>query len=193
MQVVEAIDIARQRGLRTYVNMVVSRETLGELEAMLDFCEARGVMLHAQPIIFGWEYSDDTVQQLALTSEQMRAMHLRLAEWKRKGRSLIFSAQTYEKVTDWPDYSMLATRSAGESSCMAGKFYIHIEPNGDVLPCGHHIANLTPKNIIKDGLDEALRHTQRHNCGDCWTVFLNERKAIFGFRPAALREVIRRG
>ena len=192
-QVIKSFDIACERGLRTYVSMVVSRDSFGELEAMLEFCEARGVVLHAQPVTFDWQYADATAQHLALTPEQVRALHLRLAEWKRQGRGLIFSAASYQKAADWPDHSVFITRSAGESSCMAGKDYIHIEPNGDIHPCGVHGASFTPKNIIKDGLEEALRHTQRHNCGDCWIVYLNERKAVFGLKPAALLEVVRRG
>ncbi|MDV2496630.1 MAG: radical SAM protein [bacterium] len=192
-KVVKAIDVARQRGVRTYLNMVVSRDTLDELEAMLEFCEARGVWMHAQPVTFDRKHTDDTAQHLALTTEQVQAMHTRLAEWKRQGRRLTFSAHTYERTVDWPEYTVHATRSADESSCMAGKFYIHIEPNGNVHPCGMHRANFTPKNIIKDGLEEALRHTRRHNCGDCWIVYLNERKALFGLQPSALWEVVRRG
>ena len=192
-EAVKAIDIARHRGLRTYLNMVVNRETLGEVEAMLEFCEARGVGFHAQPIIFGRQYYDETARRLALTNEEVRALHKRLAGWKSQGRRLMFSALSYEKTLEWKDYGELAIQSPGESSCMAGKDYIHIEPNGDVLPCIQHGANFTPKNIIKDGLDEALRHTRRHNCGDCFSVYLNERKAVFGLKPAALREVIRRG
>jgi MoaA/NifB/PqqE/SkfB family radical SAM enzyme len=191
--VVRAIDIALGRGLRTYVNMVVNSETIGELEAMLEFCEARGLGLNAQPVLFGGQYADATTHHLALTSEQTRTMHTRLGEWKRQGRRLIFSAQTYERAVDWPDYDVQTTRSAGESACMAGKFYVHIEPNGDVHPCVSHGANWKPKNILQDGLDAALRHTQRHNCGDCWTVYHNERKAVFGLRPSALWEVVRRG
>ncbi len=198
-QIVKSIDIACERGLRTYVSMVVSRETLGELEAMLEFCEARGVLFHAQPVIFAWQYFGDadqhfvdTVQDLALGPEEIRAMNARLAAWKRQGRGMFFSARTYEKATDWPDDGRLTIPSEGESSCMAGKFYVHIEPNGNVHPCGQHEAKLEPKNILKDGLENALHHAQRHNCGDCWTVYLNERKAVFGLRPAALREVIRR-
>jgi MoaA/NifB/PqqE/SkfB family radical SAM enzyme len=192
-QVVRAIDIARERGLPTYVNMVVSRENLGELEAMLEFCEARGMGLNAQPVLFGGHYADATTHHLALTSEQTRTMHRRLAAWKRQGRRLIFSAQTYERAVDWPDYDVHSTRSAGDSACIAGRDYIHIEPNGDVHPCISHGANWKPKNILTDGLDAALRHTQRHNCGDCWAVYHNERKAVFGLRPSALWEVVRRG
>jgi MoaA/NifB/PqqE/SkfB family radical SAM enzyme len=199
-QVVQAIDIARERGLPTYVNMVVSRESLGELEAMLEFCEARGIGFHAQPAIFGWQYSGDWEQHFAevgenfaLTPEDVRAMNARLAEWKRQGRPLIFSPPTYEKSTRWPENGRLTVPSQGESSCMAGKFYVHIEPNGDVHPCGQHEATFTPKNIIKDGLEEALRHVRRHNCGDCWTAYLNERKALFGLQRSALWGIVRRG
>ncbi len=192
-EAVKAIDIARHRGLRTYVNMVVSKETLGEVEALLEFCEARGVGFHAQPIIFGRQYYDETARRLALTNEEVRALHKRLAGWKSQGRRLMFSARSYEKAMEWQDYGELAIQSPGESSCMAGKDYIHIEPNGDVIPCLQHGANFTPKNIIKDGLEEALRNTRRHNCGDCYTVYLNERKAVFGLQPSALREVLRRG
>ena len=173
--------------------MVVNRETLGEVEALLEFCEARGVGFHAQPIIFGRQYYDETARRLALTNEEVRVLHKRLAEWKSQGRRLMFSARSYEKAMEWQDYGELAIQSPGESSCMAGKDYIHIEPNGDVLPCVQHGANFTPKNIIKDGLEEALRHTRRHNCGDCYTVYLNERKAVFGLKPKALLEVLRRG
>jgi MoaA/NifB/PqqE/SkfB family radical SAM enzyme len=93
----------------------------------------------------------------------------------------------------WVDYDVLATQSEGESRCMAGRYYIHIEANGDVHPCVQHAASFTPKNIIRDGLETALRHVQHHNCGDCFTAYLNERKALFGLRPAALLELVRRG
>ena len=192
-QVVRAIDIACGRRLRTYVNMVVNRENLGELEAMLEFCEARGVCLHMQPVTSYWMYADATARPLELTPEEVQTMHRRLAAWKRQGRPLVFSAQAYEHAATWPDYAVSTTRTVGESSCMAGKSYVHIEPNGDVHPCGHHGDGLRPKNIITDGLEEALRHVQRHHCGDCWTVSLNERKAVFGLQPSALWEVVRRG
>ena len=192
-KVIKAIDIARQRGLRTYVNMVLTSENVSELEAMLEFCEARGMRLHAHPVMFDRKYFDDEARAIELTPEQNRMVLTNLVEWKRQGRGLLFSTGSYEKAAGWPDPNELTVRSAGESSCMAGKDYIHIEPNGDVHPCGMHGAEFSPKNIIEDGLEEALRHVKRHNCGDCWMPFLNERKAVFALKPAALLEVLRRG
>ena len=105
----------------------------------------------------------------------------------------MFSAAAYEKVLDWADPPTLSTPSEGESDCMAGRDYVHIEPNGDVHPCVMHGARFEPKNILRDGLEAALRHVRRHDCGDCWSAYLNERKLAFGLRPHALLEVVRRG
>lgn len=191
-RVVEAIDLTIQRGVGVYLTMVVTRANLSDLEPMLVFCETRGIRMHAQPVLFDRQYYDSSVRHLGLTDEEMRTMHRQLATWKRQGRPLIFAARTYEGALRWPDYTVMTTRSEGESTCMAGKFYIHIEPNGDVLPCKLHGATFAPKNVLTDGFEAALRHAQRHDCGDCFATFLSERKDLFRLKPAALLELIRR-
>ena len=188
-----AVDHALARGKSTYAVMVVHRDNLDELEPMLGFCEARGVGLHAQPLLLGRDAFDDGARALQLTNDQVRGFNRRLAEWKRQGRRLMFSAATYENVARWPDYSVLTTRTVGDSGCMAGRFYVHIEPNGDVWPCSQHGASFQPRNIIKHGLVDALRSVQHHDCGDCFTAYVNERKAVFALKPTALLEVVRRG
>jgi MoaA/NifB/PqqE/SkfB family radical SAM enzyme len=191
--VVKAIDLARDRGINLFINMVVTRDNLDDIEPMLDFCEARGIGLHVQPAVYGRKYYNDAVREFALSDEQIRTMHRRLGAWKRQGRALMFAASTYENVVDWPDYGEISRRGTEPSSCMAGRFYVHIEPNGDVHPCNQHAADFRPKNIVRDGLEAALAHTQRHDCGDCFGAYLNERKAVFGMRPTALWEMARRG
>jgi MoaA/NifB/PqqE/SkfB family radical SAM enzyme len=188
-----ALALARARGVRTFVNMVLTRENLPDLEGMLDLCEASGARLNAQPVAFGVVFYDERARALALSADQTRDVHRRLAAWKRAGRAVMFSAGAYEKVLSWPDLRSLTVPSAGESACMAGKDYVHIEPNGDVHPCVMHGPPFEPKNVVSDGLEAALRHAQRHHCGDCWSAYLNERKFVFGLRPSALLEVVRRG
>jgi MoaA/NifB/PqqE/SkfB family radical SAM enzyme len=190
---VQAIDTALQRGKRTLVNMVLTSENFADLEAMLEFCEARGVLMNAQPVVYTGRYFGAETQDLALKSDQIREVHLQLVEWKRQGRGLMYSAWTYQKAANWPDHNVITVPSTGVSSCVAGRDYIHIEANGDVLPCMIHGANFSPKNVLEDGLEEAFRHVRRHNCGDCWRVYYNERKAVFGLRPGALLDVLRRG
>jgi MoaA/NifB/PqqE/SkfB family radical SAM enzyme len=104
----------------------------------------------------------------------------------------MFAASSYDRTARWPDFTVLATSGPAPSACMAGKYYIHIDANGDIHPCGLHTGTFAPLNIVRDGFDAAIRHTRRHDCADCSLAYLNERKAVFGLRPAALLEVVRR-
>lgn len=191
--VLRAIEVVRARPIRLFVNMVVTQSNLHEIEAMLRFCEQRQIGLNAQPVAFGLPYYDESARSGALSDAQTRTMYRDLAAWKRQGRPLMFASSTYEQAALWTDYSSLARRSEGESTCAMGRFYVHIEPNGDVHPCVQHAADFQPKNAARDGVDEALRHVRHHNCGTCFSAYLNERKALFGLRPAALMEYVRRG
>ena len=73
-----------------------------------------------------------------------------------------------------------------------GRVYIHIEANGDVQPCVQTGGTFRAKNLVRDGFEEALTHVQGHDCGDCYSAYLTERKALFGLRPAAVVEYLRR-
>lgn len=186
------LEVSAARGKRTYINMVVHRDTVDELEPMLDFCESRGMRLNAQAVMFGHEYQDSTAKPIGLPMDAERAMYQRLAQWKRAGRALMFSASSYARTAAWPDYTILATPIEAPSSCMAGRYYIHIDANGDVQPCGLRTGAFTPKNLVRDGLRAAVHHARHHHCGDCSLAYLNERKRLFSFKPSALIEVLRR-
>lgn len=105
----------------------------------------------------------------------------------------MFAAATYENAVAWPDYGVLTQPSRGRTSCVMGRVYVHIEANDDVFPCVQSSATFRPRNLIRDGFAAALSHTQRHECGDCYSAYLNERKALFGLRPTAVLEYLRRG
>ena len=188
-----AMDHALARGRNLFVNMLSCRTTLAGMEDVLRFCEEQGMGFHAQPLYLDWKYANKTRKDLALTDAEIRAMHRRLAQWKRQGRNVMFCADTYERVANWPDHDEFTRKSAGPSSCMAGRCYIHIEPNGDVHPCGIHGADFEPRNLLAHGFGEAVHHARDHNCADCWMAYLNERKALFAFRPNALRAFFHRG
>jgi len=190
---VKAIDLARERGVRTYVNMVLTRANLNDLEDMLTFCEARGVRMNAQPLALGGMYYVEEAKSLELEPEEIREVHRRMILWKKQGRGLFFSKGAYRKVMDWPDYRKTSVNGQDRSSCVAGKDYIRVESNGDVLPCCQYSGDFEPKNILRDGLRESLLHVRTHNCADCWLAYYNERTALFKLRPGAVWEAIRRG
>ncbi len=40
--------------------------------------------------------------------------------------------------------------------------------------------------MLRDGVEAAWRHAQRHSCFDCYNTWLNENRAIFDLHPAVL-------
>jgi MoaA/NifB/PqqE/SkfB family radical SAM enzyme len=189
--VLRTMEIAQARGVKVFNNMVVNTRNFGELEAVFDFCERRGVVFHAQPVVFGRVFFDSSAKDLQLSHEETRSLNLRLAEWKRRGRRVLVLPSSYERSARWHDYNDLNLPGEAWSSCFAGRDYVHIEPNGDVFPCNLHIGFFRPKNAARDGLGPALLPARRHRCKDCWHPYFNERKSMFGLRWEAVRSVFR--
>lgn len=193
--VMEAIAAARRatHRPRLFINMVVMRTNRDQIEPMLAFCRREEIGLNVQPAVFGLPFYNDAAKPQGLAVEETRAMFRELAQWKRQGAPLMFAAASYEKAAAWNDYRILTTPSEGPSSCVMGRVYVHIEANGDVHPCVQSTDTFQAKNLIRDGHESAFRNAQRHECGDCYSAYLNERKALFGLRPAAVVEYLRRG
>ena len=103
---------------------------------------------------------------------------------KEAGRPVLFTARSYRHTLAWPDHSEERTERSGESSpCMAGRYFVEIEPNGDVYPCVLHMGAFEPKNALRDGAESAWKHASQHACFDCYNTWLNENKAIFRLAP----------
>lgn len=188
--VMKSMDLAQERGVRVFNNMVVNKKNYAELEAVLNYCEKRGVTFHAQAVVFGRQFFDSGAKHIQLSLEETQELHRRLADWKSRGRDILFSEATYARASLWPDYDDLNREGSQPSSCFAGRDYFHIEPMGEVYPCNLHIGTFRPKSVVKDGLREALLHAREHRCEDCWHPYFNERKALFGFKGKSFRKAI---
>lgn len=192
-KVMQSIEHAKRMGKRIYINMVVTRDNQDHIEPMQRLCSLIGAGFNAQPMTLDWVYADEQIRSLALTDDEVRSLHRLLVDGKRKGWPLMFSAMTYQKAVDWPDYDNLRRKGYTDSTCMAGRFYIHIEPNGDVFPCGFQVGDFEPFNAVHNGIEQALDKARRHNCLDCGIPYLIERKALFALKPNALAGLVRRG
>ena len=149
--------MARARGIRLFINMVVTNQSLDEIEPMLDVL--RGARHRPQR------------PAGRLRPQVLRRRGAPVCAQRRAGARHAPPAGGVEAPGTAADVRRLdlrerarlgglrravAARARSGSACMAGRFYIHIEPNGDVHPCVQHGADFTPKNIVRDGLEAAL-------------------------------------
>ncbi|MCB2186673.1 MAG: radical SAM protein [Deltaproteobacteria bacterium] len=190
--VLAAIREATARGKKVSLNMTVSRRNLAHVEEMLDLCESLGVLFHAQWLGNFWAYATRDSGPDALTDQEIRDLHRQMAAWKREGRLVLFAEESYLYTSRWSDFSAPMRRGPDATDCVAGRSYFHIEPNGDVYPCGFLVGQMAARNALIDGLAPALAHARRHHCQDCAMTYLNERKFLFKLKPFAVRALLAR-
>jgi MoaA/NifB/PqqE/SkfB family radical SAM enzyme len=185
-RVMAGIDVCAAEGLDFFITAVLTRENLGEVDWLLDTASRLGVMVNFQ-LVCSQEALYQSAQAWTAGDAGTRAVLRKILAAKAAGAPVLFSPRSYRKTLSWPDYSVeRVVRPGQRSPCTAGRFFLHLEPNGDLYPCFMHVGSFEPKNALRDGVAEAWRHAQRHSCFDCPNTWLNENRAIFSLQPAVL-------
>jgi MoaA/NifB/PqqE/SkfB family radical SAM enzyme len=111
----------------------------------------------------------------------------RIIAAKAAGAPVLFTTRSYTKTLSWDDYAIERVERPDEQSpCTAGKYFLQLEPNGDIYPCVLHIGTFKPLNAVRDGVEAAWRHATRHSCFSCYNTWLNENRGIFDLHPSVL-------
>jgi MoaA/NifB/PqqE/SkfB family radical SAM enzyme len=186
-KVMAAIEVCAQAKLDFFLSAVVTRESVGDVDWLLDLARRLGVMVNFQIPQFNEEMYGKGARSWMPGPDQIRAILGRITAAKDAGAPVLFSSRSYRHTLGWPDFGLERVERPGEvSPCTAGRYFLQMEPNGDLYPCVLHVGRFVPKNAVRDGVEEAWRHTQRHSCFDCYNTWLNENRAIFDLSPSIL-------
>ena len=186
-KVMAAIELCANAKLDFFLSAVVTRESHGDVDWLLDLARRLGVMVNFQIPQFNPEMYGPNAKSWMPAPDEVRAILGRITAAKEAGAPVLFSSRSYRHTIGWKDYAVERVERPGEvSPCTAGKFFLQVEPNGDIYPCVLHIGRFTPKNVVRDGVEAAWRHAQQHSCFDCYNTWLNENRAIFDLSPAIL-------
>lgn len=186
-RVMQAVEACAGEGLDFFLSAVVTRHSAGEVDWMIDAARRYGVMVNFQLPQINEEMYGPGAADWAPAPEQARAIVARVIAAKESGAPVLFTARSYRRTLEWPDFSVERVERPGEPTpCSAGRYFLQVEPNGDIYPCVLHIGHFEPKNAVRDGVEAAWRHAFGHSCHDCYNTWLNENRAIFDLHPAVL-------
>ncbi len=186
-RVMRAVEACATEGLDFFLTAVVTRESAGEVDWLLETAQRFGVMVNFQIPQFNEEMYGTGARQWMPPPEEIRAILTKIIAAKEAGAPVLFTAHSYRHTLGWVDFNQERVERPGElSPCTAGRYFLQMEPNGDIYPCVLHVGTFQPKNAVRDGVETAWRHAQRHSCFDCYNTWLNENRAIFDLRPEVL-------
>ena len=182
-----AIDLCAGAGIDFFLSAVVTRESHGDVDWLIDLARRLGVMVNFQIPQFNPEMYGTGAKAWMPSPEQIRDILARITAAKEAGAPVLFSSRSYRHTIGWRDFAVERVERPGEvSPCTAGRYFLQMEPNGDVYPCVLHVGHFTPKNVVRHGVRAAWEHAQHHSCFSCYNTWLNENRAIFDLRPAIL-------
>jgi len=188
-RVMEAIEVCARERLDFFLSAVVTRQSLGEIDWLIEAARRFRVMVNFQIPQSNPEMYGPAARTWLPDPDSVRAVVSRIIAAKEAGAPVLFTARSYRRTLDWSDYSVERIERPGERSpCTAGRYFLQVEPNGDVYPCVLHIGgSFTPKNAFTDGAEAAWRQASTHSCFSCYNTWLNENRGVFALHPSILQ------
>jgi MoaA/NifB/PqqE/SkfB family radical SAM enzyme len=186
-KVMAAIEACAAERLDFFLSAVVTRQSIAEIDWLIDTARRLGVMVNFQIPQFNPEMYGPSAKDWMPLEEDIRRVLTRIIEAKAAGAPVLFSTRSYRHTLEWKDFSRERIERPGQPSpCTAGRYFLQVEPNGDIYPCVLQIGSFAPKNVFRDGVEEAWRHASCHSCVDCYNTWLNENRGIFDLHPSIL-------
>jgi MoaA/NifB/PqqE/SkfB family radical SAM enzyme len=186
-RVMRAVELCARERLDFFLSAVITRDNGGEIDWLLQTARRLGVAVNFQIPQVNEELYGSGARGWVPDADAVRAIIAKIIAEKERGAPVLFTTRSYRHTLEWQDLTLERIERPGSPSpCTAGRYFLQVEPNGDLYPCVLHIGRFQPQNVLRDGVESAWRHAQRHSCFDCYNTWLNENRAIFDLHPAVL-------
>lgn len=181
----KALELMQKENVPVRINCVVTKQNYNDAEAFLDWVESKGLWVTFSLTAEFPHEAKELEKEIILTKEETIDYHARLLKLKRQGRKILFSEEALQYVIDYPlPYQEVIYKEPGEvlspkQTCLFGQTFVYVNSNGDIFPCAtlwNRPDKYTPKNIRRDGIDQALSQAGELACKSCFCPAIPEWK-----------------
>lgn len=180
-KVMEAARAAKRAGINVVFNTTLSRMNLAEVAFILEKAKELDVPVKFSPL--NYIHSGTKEMEELLPSKDLMKKFKDFIQASGRDRYVINSAPGLEYLADYPQGRTI-------NPCVAGRFFCHIKPNGDVYPCEKAIGEEAP-NCKRDGIEKAFYSLPLSNCDECWCTATLELNLVYSFNVASLLNALR--
>lgn len=159
-KVVESLRLARERGIKRRVTVVLHRLSLDTVDELLELGASEDVPLTFQPVFDPPEDRSDVYPEVG--AYRAAIDHLLAAKQRGHGRVIANSVEGLRYLRAWPDLSW--------SRCAGGFLFCRVQVDGDVVICAENKASPPGGNVLRDGaraFERAFRSLEVLSCGTC--------------------------
>jgi len=192
VKIIEAIKIARAKGLRIVTNTVINLNNLNSIDTVISLAKNLGFTAE-----FNFPYEQSLGNKdnptMRLGDENIRMVLKKLINYKKQGAPISYSSAVRLYALRWPftyDKKIIYNDlPAGFkiTDCYMGRFMCLVEPDGFVYPCGQLIGKFPALNIHEVGFKKAWDNLlKRKNCKTCYSLCFTEFNQFFALMPSVV-------
>lgn len=188
-QAIAAIAEASRRGVDIHTLTTITRENIGELDAVLDLADQYGFVANFQLLQQHPFLSRARADALRAPDTAVKKALRGLLEARLTGRRVGTSEKALRYLLTWPGYAASTSQMPHEDvHCMAGQLYCAVQPDGTVTPCGL-LAEPGHGRSSKDlGFAAAFAQLRDNPCRACTSTAHTEYNYLYNLNAPTLFE-----
>ena len=193
--VTKGIQLMQDNGIIVRVNCVVTKNNIDSAKWLLEYGKRNNIWIN-----FSVPAECESLLEsgVALSDHEIREFYRQLKAWKHQGFPLQSSDIGLDYIIDYPlSFNEIIFKGNKlcnyyPKECLCGRIMIYVDSEGNIYPCAtlwEQLQLFQPKNIFKDGFDEALINVQELPCWACYCAGNPEWDYFSSFRgiPHALK------
>src|SRR3989338_1730828 len=173
-KLLQAIEAALEKRIKVILSCVLSRHNLHCIDYVLSIAVRFGIKVYFQPAtrhILGGSIENS----VSPFERDYRQAILELIKRKKKKKDILNSVDGLKHLYYWP--------APRKIPCFAGLFHFRVEPDGQLSACSRQPLGVSKNSqIIKMGMDRAIKNTPRISCSYCWCAPIVEFNLITSLR-----------
>jgi MoaA/NifB/PqqE/SkfB family radical SAM enzyme len=173
-KIVEGIKVARENGVITRINTVLTKNNIDSIEHILGLAKEYGMYV-TFAITAEASGGSEQIKDMLLSDDEIRGVYKKIKKLKLEGNPILLSPQTVDYIIDYPlPFSELIYkddekhRNYYPHECMFGRLMGYVDADGKVYPCAGLWQNYTAKSVLDGGLKAAWENMADLKCHTCW-------------------------
>lgn len=185
----EAIDCCRSNSIETHVSSVITKKNFRSIPFLIELAKKKGLLLQFSFLYGQFGAPENNNYPQGLSESEYKEVCKVLIALKEKGGPIFYSRNTYRNILNWPDYGL--ERIVGQEpsfkhvKCYAGRYFCHIEANGNVFPCACPDGKKA-MNCRRVKFSEIFNNLNHHECNACLWACYNEYNLLFDLNMSTL-------
>lgn len=155
-QTIESIKLLKGRRLKVSTITVLTTLNFKYIDTIINLGNEHGFSCFFQPVTDCGKFLKID-QQLFLSEENLKSISETILKLKNKSPRTVINSRSFLKLLSYPVIEK-------KYNCRAGRFFVYLSPEGDVFPCHVDYYYFSPKNALKDGIDESLNNIRNLTC-----------------------------